>query len=263
MKTPSVLLSFDIEEFDLPTEYGAAIGDDALYSVAGDGTRAILDLLREAGDDVKATFFTTGRFAERFPKLVKEMAAAGHEVASHGYSHSSFAEDDLAKSKRILEDVAGAPVVGFRMARLAPVDKRRILDAGYRYESSMNPIWLPGRYNNLSKPILPFREECGLWQFPISVVPGVRFPLFWLSFKNLPLPLYRGLARFVLRRTGLFNMYSHPWEYDARAREPQWRIPGYVVRHAGEVQAKRLASLIASLRALAPFRTFSDCLAED
>lgn len=263
MTTPAVLLSFDIEEFDLPTEYGASIGEDDLFSIAGDGARALLDALRSAGDDVKATFFTTARFAERFPGLVKEMAASGHEVASHGYSHSSFVEEDLVKSKKILEKIAECEIVGFRMARLAPVDKKSILEAGYLYESSMNPIWLPGRYNNLAKPILPFREECGLWQFPISVVPGIRFPLFWLSFKNLPLPLYRSLARFSLRRTGFFNMYSHPWEYNARAKEPAWKIPGYVVRHAGESQKARLLSLIESLRAVAPFRTFSRFLTEN
>ena len=174
MKTPKLLLSFDIEEFDLPEEYGAAISADDKFEISRKGTAAILDLLRETG--TKATFFTTGEFAIRYPELILQMAADRHEVASHGMNHTTFEVADLQKSKAVLEEISGQAVTGFRMARLAPVDKAEIKTAGYIYESSLNPIWLPGHYCNLRAPLLPFQENCGLWQFPVSAIPGIRFP---------------------------------------------------------------------------------------
>ena len=92
---------------------------------------------------------------------------------------------------------------------------------------------------------------------PVSALPVVRFPLFWLSFKNLPLPVYLPLAKAAMSATGFFNMYSHPWEYHERAAEKQWRIPGYIVRHAGESQCLRLKRLISSLGRAGSFETFS------
>ena len=249
-----ILLSFDIEEFDLPTEFGAEISREDMFAIAGEGARRILRTVNEAG--VRITFFVTAAFALEFPDLVREMKLSGHEIASHGYSHTAFEPTDLKRSREALEEIIGAPVRGFRMARLAKVGKQDILDAGYEYESSLNPVWLPGRYSNFSAPLKPFREACGLWQMPVSALPMVRFPLFWLSFKNLPLPLYLTLAKIAMSATGFFNMYSHPWEYHERAAEAQWKIPRYIVRHAGEAQRLRLKRLISSLGHSGTFETF-------
>ena len=244
----SILLSFDIEEFDLPTEFGSEISRAEMFAIAGEGTRRILRIVNETG--ARVTFFVTAAFALEFPDLVREMKASGHEIASHGYSHTTFESPDLKRSREALEEIVGSPVRGFRMARLAKVGKQDILDAGYVYESSLNPVWLPGRYSNFTAPLKPFREACGLWQMPVSALPVVRFPLFWLSFKNLP------LAKTAMTATGFFNMYSHPWEYYERAAETRWNIPGYIVRHAGESQCMRLRRLIASLGRSGTFETF-------
>ena len=258
MKQTKILLSFDIEEFDLPEEYQAQIGDAEKDQISADGTRAILDLMKEM--NVKATFFVTGYFAELHPDMIREMVASGHEVASHGLNHSSFEPEHLKRSKVLLENLSGQTVVGFRMARLAKVDKEEILNAGYTYESSLNPVWLPGRYNNFSKPLLPFREPCGLWQFPVSALPLFRFPLFWLSFKNLPLFFYKFLCSITLGMTKYYNMYSHPWEYSEAAKDPRWKIPGYVVKHAGKSQVARLRNLISYLQKKGDFITFREYL---
>ena len=255
----SILLSFDIEEFDLPAEFGAEISRDDMFAIAGEGARRILRTVNEAG--ARVTFFVTAAFAREFPDLVREMKSSGHEIASHGFFHTTFEPADLKRSREALEEIAGAPVRGFRMARLAEVGKRDILEAGYEYESSLNPVWLPGRYCNFTAPLKPFREPCGLWQMPVSALPVVRFPLFWLSFKNLPLPLYLPLAKTAMSATGFFNMYSHPWEYHERATETHWKIPGYIVRHAGEAQRLRLKRLISSLGHSGTFETFSEYLA--
>ena len=260
MKQPKLLLSFDIEEFDLPEEYGAAIPVDDKFEISGKGTAAILDLLRKSG--TRATFFTTGEFALRYPELIARMVADNHEVASHGMNHTTFEVSDLQRSKAVLEEISGQTVTGFRMARLAKVDKAEIKSAGYIYESSLNPIWLPGHYCNLRSPLLPFQENCGLWQFPVSAVPGIRFPLFWLSFKNLPLALYTTAAAAAIRLTGYYNMYSHPWEYNAQAKAKEWKIPGFVVRHAGIEQQERLKHLVEKLANRGDFITFSEYLNE-
>ena len=261
MKQKSILLSFDIEEFDLPKEFGTEISAADQLSIAGAGTERILDVIEKTG--IRATFFVTGKFAEAFPELIARMTAAGGEIASHGYDHSFFETAHLEKSAQILRKISGTEILGFRMARLAPVKKEDILKAGFTYESSLNPVWLPGRYSNLTAPLLPFRESCGLLQFPISAMPLIRFPLFWLSFKNLPLSLYCALASFTLNKTGYFNMYSHPFEYQEDACDPKWKIPGYITRHAGPEQAARLETLIETLRPHGCFITFSEWIKQN
>ncbi|MDD3154144.1 MAG: polysaccharide deacetylase family protein [Victivallaceae bacterium] len=257
MRDGKIILSFDIEEFDLPEEYGATISGEEKYSVSIAGAETILNVINSAG--ARVTFFVTANFAERAPELVRRMAER-HEIASHGVSHSKFEIADLAQSRSYLRKLTGQEVTGFRMARLAAVEPEQILEAGYTYESSINPCMLPGRYNHLDKPVTPYHEKCGLVQLPISVFSMVRFPLFWLSFKNLPLGLYLWMATNAIRRTGFFNMYSHPWEYNSVAAESRWKIPGYVTRHAGAEQARRLATLLAYLGAQADFATFSEFL---
>lgn len=252
-----IYLSFDVEEFDLPEEYGyGTVPDGEKFDLSAAGMNAALDVIEAEG--IRATYFITSDFAERFPDMIRRMTETGGEIASHGVSHSSFKKEDLAQSKSVLERLSGRSVSSFRMARLAPVDKKDILDAGFRCESSLNPVWLPGRYNHFSASLLPFDESCGLRQYPVSAVPLVRFPLFWLSFKTLPGGLYRRLAVHTLRRTGYFNLYTHPWEYNAASRDPKWKIPGYITRHAGPAQAERLARLIDALRPHGEFRTFQD-----
>ena len=260
MKRSELLLSFDIEEFDLPEEYGASIADQDKFEISRLGTETILDVLDDTR--AKATFFVTGRFAERYPELIIRMVNTGQEVASHGMDHSRFEVSHLKESKELLEKLSGKDVTGFRMARLAEVEKQQIKDAGFIYESSLNPVWLPGRYCNITAPCKPFKESCGLWQFPVSAIPVIRFPLFWLSFKNLPLPVYKLATVITLAMTHCYNMYSHPWEYAKESKEKRWNIPGYVVRHAGKQQAERLKELILFLKSKGEFITFQQYLAQ-
>ena len=256
----TILLSFDIEEFDLPEEYGNSVSDESKFEISRLGTERILEVVNRQA--VKATFFVTSNFAEKYPELIKNMVEAGHEVASHGVSHSTFEVSDLKKSRRVLEDLTGKKIVGFRMARLAPVEKSEISDATYRYESSLNPVFLPGRYNNFRSPLLPFKEDCGLLQYPISAVPGIRFPLFWLSFKNLPFKFYLLLAKYTLNKTDYFNMYSHPWEYNEESKSEKYGIPAYITKHAGIPMQTRLENLIIELKKVGTFDTFAESLPE-
>ena len=215
-----ILLSFDIEEFDLPTEYGLAISWEEQLRVSREGSGHILNVLARHG--VRATFFCTARFAEAAPDVLRAICDGGHEVASHGYAHSTFEEADLTRSREILRRMSGQPVTGFRMPRMMHVADKALLRAGYRYNSSLNPTLIPGRYNHLNQPRIWFRRE-GLLQLPASTTPRVRFPLLWLSFQHLPPARYRRLARLPLccRRVGLLQLpapTSRPVRYPSCGR---------------------------------------------
>jgi Polysaccharide deacetylase len=246
-----ILLSFDLEEFDIPEEYGQPVEDSIKFKVSSQGLESVLALLDRL--DIKATFFITANYAIHHPSKILEIAQ-NHEIASHGFYHSSFEVADLAKSKQALEEIIGKPVVGFRMARLQEVSDREIQSAGYLYNSSMNPTYLPGRYNNLSKPRIPYHSE-RLLNVPVSVTPWIRFPLFWLSFKNLPLPIYQVLSKLTLDWDAYLNLYFHPWEFTSLRG---YQLPGYVKRHSGQKMCDRLERYLKFMKHQGTFATFSE-----
>jgi hypothetical protein len=245
---PRVLLSFDVEEFDLPGEYGAVPAFETQIAVGAEGLAAVLDLLDRLR--LPATFFTTAVFARECPALLARIAG-GHELASHGWSHSSFADDDLERSRIELQRLSGRPVHGFRRARFGAFDRRRLAAAGYTYDSSDNPIWLPGRYNNLGKPRLPYRAD-GLVILPVSASPLVRFPLFWLAFKHVPPALFRAASRWTLGHDGHLNLFFHPWEFADLGR---FGLPKLVARPDGAAMVARLERYLLWLRERADFET--------
>jgi peptidoglycan/xylan/chitin deacetylase (PgdA/CDA1 family) len=205
-----ILLNFDLEEFDMPSEYGSPIPFDEQIAISTAGTTVILDLLKK--HDIKCTFFCTAVFALNNTPLMERIIAEGHEVASHTYDHSKFEIGDLLRSKETLTEITGKPVLGFRMPRMMPVSDRELYNAGYLYNSSINPTWIPGRYNNLHRPRNLFCNEKVL-QLPASVGSDFRFPLFWLSFHNLPLWYYKHLCKKAYQKDGYLNLYYHPWEF--------------------------------------------------
>ena len=83
-----VLLSFDIEEFDMPFEYDRDISFEEQIAISIKGTNTILDVLEK--HQVKATFFSTATFALNAPKVIERIIQSGHEIASHNYFHTEF-----------------------------------------------------------------------------------------------------------------------------------------------------------------------------
>lgn len=249
-----IALSFDIEEFDAPAEQGVSLplAEQIALSVAG--TQAVLDCLHHFG--VKATFFCTATFALHAPDVVKRIAAEGHEVASHGYYHSRFEIAHLRQSKEVLENIVNRPVKGYRQARMMPVPEREIALAGYTYNSSLNPTFIPGRYMNFHVPRTCFMKE-GVLQIPASVTPLLRFPLFWLSMHNLPMFLYLRLCKRTLAHDGYLATYFHPWEFLELARHPEWKLPSVMTRNSGQCLLNRLHTLIDTFQKTnTPFVTY-------
>lgn len=238
---PKILLSFDIEEFDMPYEYQRIITFEDQMEISKRGTIIILDLLQK--NDVKATFFSTATFALNAKEIIARIVKEGHELASHGYYHSNFSDEDYQKSKDVLEELSGQKVVGFRMPRMQPVQNDLLEKANYFYNSSINPTWLPGRYNNLHISRTYFKTN-KLWQLPASVVPLIRFPLFWLSFHNLPLFLYNFLAKITLKKDNYLNIYFHPWEFTDLKQPEKFNFPSYVSRNTDAKMTERLDQFI-------------------
>ncbi len=195
----------------------------------------ILALLAER--DVKATFFTLGWIAERYPQVVRAIVAGGHELASHGYGHQRASEldraqfhDDITRSKRLLEDLSGTPVQGYRApsfsigtGNLWALDE--LARAGYRYSSSIYPI-RHDHYGMPDSPRFAYRLANGLLEVPVTTLRLMNRNLPSSGggyFRLFPYALSRWMLRQVNqgdRESAVF--YFHPWEIDPG----QPRVPG-------------------------------------
>lgn len=239
-----VLLSFDVEEFDLPKEYGAEITLERGVEISARGLVRILDLLKRRG--VKATFFVTGNFAKARSDLIVRMRDEGHEVACHGVDHFNPRSSDVEESKKIVEKVIGASVVGYRQPRMGEIDYKELKRCGYLYDSSVNPALIPGRYNHMRMPRTPFMRE-DIVEIPTSVAWIVRVPLFWLALHLFPVKMYCRMAHGAMRKTGYFATYFHPWEFSDELAG--WReVPGYIKKNSGKKLVERLGEVIDAMK---------------
>ena len=243
----TVSLSFDFEECDLPREHGVDFPIEEGMKLSAEGAAAVLGVLERQG--VKATFFCTLNFAERAPEIMRRIVAGGHEVAAHGVDHFRQVPEDPFLCKAGLERLLpGVRVVGYRQPRMFPVDNAALAKAGYRYNSSLNPAFIPGRYMHLDVPRTRFVKD-GLLQIPTSVTPWIRFPLFWLALHVLPQPLYAALVRRTLNHDGFFMTYFHPWEFSSLSeRAAELKVPRFIRLNLGKPMAARLEKLIIALK---------------
>ncbi|MEJ8597378.1 polysaccharide deacetylase family protein [Riemerella anatipestifer] len=253
-----VLLSFDIEEFDMPLEYQGGIPFEEQLKVSQEGLKNILEILKKY--QIKATFFSTVVFAENSQDLIHQLLSEGHELASHTWYHSHFDESDLKTSRERLSTLFNTEVVGLRMPRMQPIKEEEVEDAGYLYNSSINPTFLPGRYNNLHFSKTYFKEG-NVWQIPASVS-LLRVPLFWLSFHNFPIFIYQLLTNYALKRDGYLNIYFHPWEFSNISKK-SYKLPSYTTKNTGELMVKRFDNFVSWLKNKGEtFVTYKEFLAE-
>ena len=184
-----------------------------------------------AGHDARATFFVLGAAAERHPDVVKTIAAAGHEVASHGWSHDliyrqekDVFREETRRSKALLEDLSGARVDGYRASTFSITERSLwaldvIAEEGFRYDSSIAPL-RHDRYGIPDAPELPHERslEGGgvLVEFPVSYFRclGGKLPLGGGFFRLFPLRfILKGFARYAAQGAS-GGIYLHPWEID-------------------------------------------------
>ena len=243
----------DVEEFDIPEEFGGKVSPEEKLTVSHTGLLLALELFER--HNVRATFFITAYWAQHYPQLVRKLAEK-HEVASHLYYHSEFKLSHLESSRLVLEEICQKPVYGFRMPRLRPVDYVKLKEAGYLYDASLNPTWLPGRYNNFDKPRTPFLKD-GMWIMPSSVSPVFRYPVFWLSVKNMPSFVTNHFSRTILKKDHLLSFYFHPWEL---SELQGYHLPAYVSRISGVKMYKKLDAFLGFLKEKGEFTTHREWL---
>jgi len=245
-----ILLTFDLEEFDIPSEFGNPVPDEDKINVTTQGLRLLITLLEN--HKIPATFFTTSFYAEKNRDLLRSLSST-HEIASHSKVHNGFTENDPLSSRMTLEEIIQRPVNGFRMPLFQKVDRIKLKLSGYKYDSSINPTFVPGRYNNIFTPRKMYIDaESSLPEIPLSVSPWIRFPLFWLSFKNIPFTLYVSMCRQAIKKDSYLHLCFHPWEFDDLER---FRIPGYVKAFSGDLFLSRFERLIAELKKEGSFTT--------
>jgi len=246
------LFTVDLEEYFQAAALEPYIGRDRWSrtpSRVEAATDYLLDVLAEHG--AEATFFTLGLVAERTPSLVRRIADAGHEIASHGWSHrrvdsltpAAF-RAEVARSRDVLEQVSGTAVVGYRAPNFSIVNGCTwaypiLVEEGYRYDSSAFPGRASGRhYRSL------------LQAAPPAPHPTI-VPLSCAHFGRLQIPAAGGawfrLFPYALTRRALLQaeargeagvFYIHPWELDPG--QPQLRVNALTrVRHYGGLQQAR------------------------
>jgi peptidoglycan/xylan/chitin deacetylase (PgdA/CDA1 family) len=253
MHSRKVLLTFDLEEFDISNEYGSNLTWEEQLMVGRQGMIAVSEVLEH--HKIPVTIFTTAAYALENQEQLKTLAQA-HEIASHTYYHSNFNNGDLQKSKIALEEITGKNIFGLRMPRMRPIDMSLLNLAGYKYDSSINPTYIPGKYNNSHLPKKLYIEK-GMYRIPCSVSPAVRIPLFWLTFKNFPYSLYKKIAVYTLKNSGYLNLYFHPWEFTDISN---YELPFYIKRNSGNKLVERLHRLINDLTKEGSFDTINNFL---
>lgn len=225
-------MTVDVEDYFHVSAFSSVIDREQWDSMPR-RVESNVDRVLQVFDDfgVKATFFTLAWVAERHPALIRRIAEAGHEVASHGCDHVRVDHQtrdafvaDAARSKGILEDLSGQPVQGFRapsfsMGNQTPWAFQVLAEAGYRYSSSIYPI-RHDHYGMPDAPRFPFKPtpDGAILEIPITttIIGGRRIPCGGGGyFRLLPYGLSKRKLRTVTeteRRPAIF--YFHPWELD-------------------------------------------------
>jgi len=258
-----ICLTFDVEE----RFHSHLTPDDAPRRWdAGARIERILDLLDAGGH--RATFFVVGELAEHYPHLIRRMADRGFEVASHSHTHPwmdararARCTTDISRSKSVIEDLTGRPVVGFR----APSWSARrsdgwlwdhLVQLGLRYDSSLFPF-RTHRYGSMSNPLTPFRLAPGLVEIPPSAagLGPLRLPYGGgFYFRIYPAGLTRHLIDRDLARRKTPVVYFHPWEFD---RDPTTMEAGLLNRFIANYNAAGAWDRFADL--LKRYRTAAMC----
>lgn len=236
----TILLTFDVEDWfqveNLRPHFPPTTWDRQQLRVE-QNTNKLLDLLDSIPlssfnpANPKATFFILGWIARRLPSLVRKIQSRGHEVASHGYNHlmcnrmdPESLKRDLIQSKKTIEDIIGVEVRGYRAPNFS-IDATAIdliRKSGYSYDSSYNNFSKHGRYGTISlngygKSGIAVKICKDLMELPISNLTILDQVIPWGGggyFRFLPMTIFKAGMHRILKKTGAYMFYMHPWEID-------------------------------------------------
>lgn len=259
----SILLTFDVEDWFQVENFKAYIPFSSWperESRVERNTRLLLDVLdgmsrsridlasgAQPKPTPKATFFVLGWLAKRMPRLVREIHSRGHEIASHGMNHdlcthrtAAELRRDFSDSKRILEDIIGDSVYGYRAPNFSVNENvlEALQECGYEYDSSYNSFSGNSRYGKLDLvrcgTRIASKVTSSLFELPISnirlgkkVIPvgGGGY------FRLIPALLFMKAARYIVEKEDAFLFYLHPWEVDPGQPRVTHAPAGFRFRH--------------------------------
>jgi polysaccharide deacetylase family protein (PEP-CTERM system associated) len=272
-------LTVDVEDYFQVGALSSAIRPeqwDEWPSRVERNTDRLLDLFSQHG--ARGTFFVLGWIAERHPDLIRRIRDAGHEIASHGYSHQlvyrqtpAVFRQEAKRSKALLEDITGQPITGYRAASYSITRQSRwaldiLVELGFTWDSSLFPI-RHDVYGMPGTPETPYRlqtENGGeLVEFPLSTlnVLGQKLPIAGGGyFRLFPYWFTRWGLDSINRRSEPFIFYLHPWEIDPEQPRVQNLGLKSRFRHYNNLDRcyQRLDRLLERFR----FGTVSDVLAD-
>jgi peptidoglycan/xylan/chitin deacetylase (PgdA/CDA1 family) len=203
-----ILLTFDVEEADVLN-----VEKEKQFVASREGLLYLIDMLNQY--NIKATLFTTTSFAQKYPKLIRDLNNDGHEIASHGYIHSDSYFSDLSNiplAKKEIEKIIKKQVNGFRAPRFEIKRISELSNFGFKYDSSLHPTLMPGKYMGIFKK-RKIHDIGSLIEIPPSVLPLIRLPIAWVFFKNFG----KTYPKIFTKINNLFSDYTmlifHPWEF--------------------------------------------------
>lgn len=230
--TTSHFFTVDVEEYFQVKALESAVSREEWISRPS-RLAASIDALIESLDrhNARGTFFVLGWIAEHRPEVVRAIAGAGHEIASHGYWHERVTKldrdtfrEDISSSKKALEDLIGEEVIGYRAPSFSIIPGVEwafdvLVEEGYRYDSSLFPIRRRG-YGYPGAPRIPHviqRPAGCLAEFPLATTSIFRYPVPAAGggyLRQFPLGVIRRAFREASERCEPATFYIHPWEID-------------------------------------------------
>lgn len=261
-------LTVDVEEYYHGVEFTEALGVDGvrrLPSRVVGQTERLLDVLD--GHGARGTFFTLGVVAQRYPRLVRQIAERGHEVASHGWDHTPVWQlgapgfrADVRRAKHAVEQAAGRVVRGYRapnysIRRDTPWALPILGEEGFVYDSSIYPV-VHDRYGFPDAPRFPHVAHSSggldLWEVPVGTArfAGTNLPIGGGFFRLLPTRLVHAAIGSVNRAERQpVVLYVHPWEFDPDQPRPAMSWKQRFRHYTGLRSAERkLRALLADFR---------------
>ncbi|MGP9801161.1 XrtA system polysaccharide deacetylase [Rheinheimera sp. NSM] len=223
-------LTVDVEDYFHVAAFDATVSPERWGSLPQRVERNTEILLQQFDKhQAKATFFILGWVAERYPQLVRQIHAGGHEVASHGYNHAKASVQtatefatDVRRAKALLEDITGVAVTGYRAPSFSIGKSNEwafdtLAEEGYLYSSSTYPV-VHDLYGTPDWPQQPYKRPEGIWECPMPVLNklGKQWPIAGGGyFRLLPYWLSKRCIDSYLKQSSTpYMFYFHPWEID-------------------------------------------------
>lgn len=240
-----IAITIDSEQWNLAELRGRKDKEKDNISYSKEGNKRLLEIFKKY--NINATFFISGFFAEKQKKQVLDIAK-NHEIACHGYNHfyrnneNLNLDEDVIKSKRILEKITKKQIRGFRAPQMQFSNEliKSLEKEGFKYDSSIHSAWLPGFYNNRKVSLKPFKIG-KVTEIPASASYKLRLPFCWMFMRNLPLAYSTRIVKNLLKKGIIPVIYVHSWEFfEVKSKI----LPFYITRNTGEKFCKKFEKFL-------------------